>query len=169
MANITLVGEKSIWDLLTNPCEAVNLVVEKVLIVCAYIVVKYYVVCLNTFKNHLSFWWIWNNLPWIWNTPRSPLNFCPSPRSTAHALPSSTSCRPISPGRLPNLALTGQCVTWGKGQGADTFRSRAVTNCIHVSCIHVSWWDLEDMLSKMDIYVAHMLQTINTLKHIVPW
>ena len=42
-----------------------------------------------------------------------------SPRSTAHALPPSTSCRPISPGRLPRLTLIwwrGQCLTWGKGQ-----------------------------------------------------
>ena len=30
---------------------------------------------LNTFKNYQIVCWIWNDLPWIWNTPRSPLNF----------------------------------------------------------------------------------------------
>ena len=31
---------------------------------------------MNTFDNYKIVWWIWNALPWIWNTPLSPLNFC---------------------------------------------------------------------------------------------
>ena len=38
--------------------------------------VNYFFVSLNTFENYQIVWWIWNALPWIWNTPRSPLNFC---------------------------------------------------------------------------------------------
>ena len=54
-------------------------------------------------------------------------------------------------------------------QGADTFKSNAVTNSIHVKSQTEVWWDLEEMLSKIDNYVAHMVQIKDTLKLNVQW
>ena len=64
--------------------------------------------------------------------PTSASGASSSLRSTAHALPQSTSCMPIYLGRLPRLTQTwwrGQCMTWGK------WESRLL-----VHCCRGHWW-----------------------------
>ena len=123
LANIAVDGEKSNNTVLTNPYQARNTVMKSNPTSAIFI------------KCILWDWWNlwchWNLMKSDWSSA-SASGSISSVRCTAHAIPTSTSCRPTSQRRWHRLVLWwsgGQCWTWRQGLWSalllteDTLRS----------------------------------------------